>query len=167
MAHDHHGAHASADDEYLETPPGAGYEHTDAHVWVLVKFAIWLTVSALAVHAGLGVVFKIFVDTRQVQQGEAEYPLATVASEPRLPAEPRLQVAPANDIYEFRTREDAVLHNYGWVDRNAGVVRIPVEEAMRLTVERGLPARAGAAAPAPMLMPADSSSGRTEERRRQ
>ena len=36
-----------------------------------------------------------------------------------------------------------MLNGYSWVDRNAGVVRIPIDEAMKLTVQRGLPARPG------------------------
>ena len=39
----------------------------------------------------------------------------------------------------MRAREDAVLTTYGWVDRNTGVARIPIERAMDLLVERGLP----------------------------
>jgi hypothetical protein len=42
---------------------------------------------------------------------------------------------------ELRDREDELLTSYGWVDRNAGVVRIPIEEAMKIVVQRGLPAR--------------------------
>jgi hypothetical protein len=56
------------------------------------------------------------------------------------------------------------------MNKNAGVVHIPIEDAMRLAVERGLPARPEAEAGAvgtPGLMPADSSAGRTMERRRQ
>ena len=34
-------AHRSPDDQYLETPPGAGYEHTDASIAPLVHFAFW------------------------------------------------------------------------------------------------------------------------------
>jgi hypothetical protein len=34
-----------------------------------------------------------------------------------------------------------VLDNYGWVDKNAGIVRIPIDEAIRLTLQRGLPTR--------------------------
>ena len=34
-----------------------------------------------------------------------------------------------------------MLGSYGWVDKNAGVVRIPIDAAMKLTLERGLPAR--------------------------
>jgi hypothetical protein len=46
-------------------------------------------------------------------------------------------------------------------------VRIPIDEAIRLTIERGLPARPDAGVDMPALVPQDSSSGRTLERRRQ
>ena len=78
-----------------------------------------------------------------------EFPLAE-GQEPRLPAGPRLQRFPANEIFDFRQRENAELNGYGWMDRNAGTVHIPIAEAMRLTVERGLPSRAQ---PAPATAP--------------
>jgi hypothetical protein len=172
-------AHASADDEYLATPPGSGHEHTDANVWIIVKFGIWLAISAVVIHVGLGFLFALFV--KQSEETVVEFPLA--GQEHRLPAAPRLQQFPENEFHEFRLREDAVLQQYGWVNRETGVVRMPIEQAMRLAVERGLPVRAAVnpAAPqavpepqpvpapsqTPGLMPADSSAGRTMERRRQ
>lgn len=180
--------HDNPDYEYAFTPTGSGYEHTDANVWVLVKFGIWLVVSALVIHAGLLLVFDLAVKQREAST-EAEFPLAATSSGPRLPAEPRLQRSPANEMYEFQLKETAAITSYGWVDRNAGTVRIPIAQAMRLTLERGLPVRgaavgsaavaatgeappdAPAATPAltpvdPSLFPADSSGGRTSERRR-
>ena len=68
------------------------------------------------------------------------YPLAA-GQETRLPPEPRLQTDPRGDLRELRAHEDAVLSTYGWVDKAAGVVRIPIDEAMRITAQRGLPAR--------------------------
>lgn len=159
-------AHDSADYEYAFTPPGAGYEHTDANVWLLAKFGLWLLISAVVIHAGLWLAFALFVEQRRVRT-EAEFPLAIEASDqPRLPAEPRLQRSPANEIFDFRRRENAVLNSYGWIDKEAGTVRIPIEQAMRLMLERGLPSRPDAAA-TPGMMPQDSSGGRTMERRRQ
>jgi hypothetical protein len=70
----------------------------------------------------------------------AEYPLAAESLR-RLPPEPRLQTDPRDDLEHLRETEDRVLESYGWVDRDAGVVRIPIDQAMRLAVERGLPAR--------------------------
>jgi hypothetical protein len=72
-------------------------------------------------------------------------------------------------MYDFRRGEEAYLHSYGWQNKEAGIVHIPIEEAMRLTVERGLPARPqdAPAVGATGSMPADSSSGRTLEVRRQ
>lgn len=165
---EHHVGHPSAEDEYLATPPGAGHEHTDANTWLIAKFAFWLAVTALAVHGLMGIAFVVAVD-RRAETGEAQFPLA-VGQERRLPAQPRLQAQPLNEIYEFRLQERSVLDNYGWVDREAGVVRLPIAEAMRLTVERGLPVREAAPASAAEtadLVPADSSAGRTMVRRRQ
>jgi hypothetical protein len=159
-------SHDSADYEYAFTPTGAGYEHTDASVWIIVKFAIWLLVSAIVIHGGMWLMFELLVKQREATV-EAQFPLAGTPTETRLPAGPRLQAKPANEIYEFRLSEDAILNNYGWVDRNAGTVRIPIAEAMRLTVERGVASRAAEGTETPGLMPADSSSGRTVVRRGQ
>ena len=168
MAHDSH-SHASADDEYLNTTDGSGHEHTDANVWMIVQFALWLFVSAVLVHIGMFFMFRLFADQREAK-APAEFPLAA-GQEHRLPAGPRLQRFPANEIYEFRSGENDRLNSYGWVDRKAGTVHIPITDAMRLTLERGLPARLQTAPPegdvAPGMMPQDSSSGRTLERRRQ
>lgn len=167
MADHHHSAHASADDQYRETPPGAGYEHTDASVWIIAKFLGWLMVSAVIIHVGLGFFYQMLIE-RSMEVGDQPYPLA-VAQDQQLPPTPRLQQFPRNELFEFRIGEEELLQGYGWMNRNAGIVHIPIDAAMRLTVERGLlssgPANAAPATPG--LMPSDSSSGRMLEQRRQ
>ncbi len=171
MAQHQHGAghgHGSADDQYLATPPGAGYEHTDANVGIIVRFLFWLAVSAVVVHVGLWGLFALFVETRK-ELAEPQFPLAVGAVE-RLPPAPRLQRFPVAEYREFRAQEEAVLQNYGWIDRAAGTVHIPISEAMRLTIERGLPVRSVPAdipVETPGLMPSDASAGRTFVQRRQ
>ena len=173
MANHHDAAHAATpDDQYLNTTEGSGHEHTDANVWLIVQFAIWLVVSAVIVHLLMWGMFEWFVKNRTDTAPAAEFPLA-IQQERRLPAGPRLQAIPANEIFDFRQRENAELSEYGWVDRNAGTVHIPIEEAKKLLLQRGLPSRTSADAQqgapgtdAAVLMPADSSSGRTLERRR-
>jgi hypothetical protein len=139
---------------------------------MIVQFAIWLLASAVVVHLLTWGMFEWFVGSRDKAAPAVEFPLAT-NQEPRLPAGPRLQRFPANEIADFRQRESAELNSYGYIDRNAGTVHIPIAEAMRLVIERGLPSRAQTApaagatpAETPGMMPADSSSGRTLERRR-
>jgi hypothetical protein len=162
------GHHSSPDDEYAFTPEGASYEHTDAAVGPVAKFLFWLFVAAIATHFGLAGVYQLLINEGvKSEASERRYPLAT--DEPRLPPVPRLQQFPHNELYTFTRDERAHLGSYGWENKAAGTVRIPIEEAMRLTVERGLPVQAtDAAQPATLgMMPADSSSGRTLERRRQ
>jgi hypothetical protein len=167
MDHQHDGAvHASPDAEYLETPPGSTYEHTDASVGVIVKFLLWLAISAVVIHVGLGMIYAMLID-RALETGEQRYPLAATQGE-RLPPTPRLQQFPRNELYDFRRGEQEFLDGYGWMNKEAGIVHIPIEEAMRLTVERGLPARtpaAGDPAATPGMMPSDASAGRVMERR--
>jgi hypothetical protein len=168
MAHHEATAHRTADDEYVETPAGAEYEHTDANVWVIVKFGFWLFITAVVVQAGMGLMYSMLIEQAK-DTTEQRYPLAT-SLDPQLPPEPRLQQFPQVEIGDFRAAEERQLHGYGWVSKDAGVVHIPIEDAMRLTLQRGLPARQeDPAHPAvtPGLMGSDASSGRLMERRRQ
>lgn len=55
--------------------------------------------------------------------------------------QPRLLVNEPSSLADFRKREQEALSTYGWIDQNAGVVRIPIDRAKDLIVERGLPVR--------------------------
>jgi hypothetical protein len=161
--HEGSGADRSADDEYLAVP-GSSYEHTDANVWAVVKFSFWLVVLALLVHVGMGAMYGTLVEGAK-ETGGQRYPLATGGV---LPPEPQLQESPAAEIRQFRSVEEQRLHGYGWVDKEAGIVHIPIEEAMRLMGERGLPVRAEAPGlvTSPGMLATDASAGRVMERRR-
>ena len=68
------GHHPSAEDEYLVQPPGAEHEHSDANVWIIVKFGLWLAISAVVISAGMGLLFGLFV--KQSEETVVEFPLA-------------------------------------------------------------------------------------------
>ena len=53
--------------------------------------------------------------------------------------EPRLESDERQEINEFRMQEEKTLNSYGWVDQSAGVVHIPIDRAMQLLAQRGLP----------------------------
>jgi len=55
----------------------------------------------------------------------------------RQPPPPRLQVAPQADLDRLHADENKQLTTFGWVDRENGVARIPIERAMQLLGERG------------------------------
>jgi hypothetical protein len=164
MAHHSDAGHVSPDDEYLPAP-GSSYEHTDAHTRPIAKFIFWLAVAAVLVHIGLAGLFKVMYDRGvALENVERRHPMSA-EQEYHLPPAPRLQQFPTRELYEFRLEEEKLLNSYGWENKATGTVHIPIREAMRLTVERGLPSRASTQVPG--LMPTDSSSGRVEERRRQ
>jgi hypothetical protein len=117
------------------------HEESDVDFRGILVFGAGLAVTCLAVSLVVWVLFQYF-EAREARQGAPEFPLATT-EEHRLPPEPRLQTDPRDDLQALRDAEEQMLTSYGWVDRGAGIVRIPIEEAMKLTVQRGLPARPG------------------------
>jgi hypothetical protein len=168
MAHDHHAGHAQADDEYVAAP-GSSYEHTDADTKLIAKFLVWIFILAVGVHFGIAGAYQLLI-SRGVSEEAAErrYPLAM--QEHQLPPTPRLQQFPQNERVQFQREERLHLQSYGWENKAAGTVHIPIAEAMRLVVERGAVSsrspEAGSAT-VPGMMPTDSSAGRVSERRRQ
>jgi len=119
--------------------PSVHYETTDVSFRGLLTFAGGLIVAAILIHLLVWVLFR-FMDDRQAAKDRPQYPLAA-QQETREPPEPRLQTNPREDLRELRDQEHQVLSTYGWVDKNAGVVRIPIDEAMKRVVQQGLPSR--------------------------
>ncbi|MGI9115076.1 MAG: hypothetical protein ACR2FX_08590 [Chthoniobacterales bacterium] len=48
---------------------------------------------------------------------------------------------PATDLQRYDAIEGAKLNTYGWIDKQAGIIRIPIERAMDLIAQRGLATR--------------------------
>ena len=115
-----------------------GYERRD----VSVKFFTAVVAGLFAILL-LGMSVSLWFENQRIEGlRRADIPPSPLAGTvPDLPPEPRLQVTPAVDLQKFHAEEDAVLENYEWIDAKSGIVRIPIERAMELTAERGLPAR--------------------------
>jgi hypothetical protein len=124
------------------------HEPNTVNIPGVVKFLVWLSAAIVVAALSMWGLFRYF-DARKAREAPPPSPLAAGA---RLPPEPRLQGAPgsasspAEDIRRFREREDQMLDNYGWIDRQNGVIRIPIEQAKRLILQRGLPAMPPSAA---------------------
>ena len=119
--------------------PEVHHETTDVNFRAILTFGCGMIVVAVGIYFLVWLLFGYFT-SREAQRVPPEYPLAASQGE-RIPPEPRLQTTPREELRDLRANEDAVLGSYGWVDKNAGIVRIPIDEAIRLTLQRGLPTR--------------------------
>jgi hypothetical protein len=151
--------HNDANLEYGPTPAGAKYEHTDIDVAVGYKFALWLTISMLI---SLGIVTGTFYffegQAKSANALAQKYPLAV--GQHREPPAPHLQNQPFKDIYMLRQGEAEKLTSYGWVDKDGGIARLPIDRAMEVMLEKGFPSRTEGGN-ALNVVTQDSSSGRT------
>jgi len=140
--------------------PEVHHEEKDVNVWAVGKFAIALVLLCIAALFILFGLFRYF----QAREAREQPPLPEGANVDarRLPPKPRLQVAPILDLKQMRAAEDQILGSYGWVDRQRGIVRIPIDRAIDLLAQRGLPSRPQAgpqSAAAGVSVPTESGLG--------
>ncbi len=142
--------------DYIPHPPDAlpqgadnGVEGGHEDNRVQLSTTVWLTIASIAVvavvHFGLLGGLKWADDMRKSDRVTAVFPGRDAISPDQFP-QPRLEVRYDADIKLVLAEEKALTENYAWVDRKAGVARIPVNRAMDILAEKGLPK---VAAPAP------------------
>ncbi|MBN1991112.1 MAG: hypothetical protein JW953_00295 [Anaerolineae bacterium] len=115
--------------------PQVNYERQDVNVKAIAIFAIGLLVviiAAMILIAGLMNSMQARTDTIQAVIPQTQLPTPPA---PRLQPNPIEQTNMAQQLELLRATEEARLSTYGWVDRQAGVVHIPIERAMELVVE--------------------------------
>lgn len=166
--------------------PEAAHELTDARAGPLLKFLAGLGVLLAVTMVLTGALMWRYVD-REDRSEPARHPLASLREsppEPRLQTMWGVDDAVGRDTEphemsersglerlegaeqgfsqtgwaEHRARSEELLSTYGWIDAQTGVVRVPIERAIELTLEQGLPVAAGAGA-------SEAPGGGTEESR--
>ena len=115
-----------------------GHEVRDTSVKAVIWLGIGVIVLVFIAFVAVTLLYNLFESQRAEQAGPPP-PLLEEAQ--GLPPPPLLQRNPAIDMAKMHRDTDAILNSYGWVDKQAGVVRIPITRAMQLTLERGLPTR--------------------------
>jgi hypothetical protein len=150
MKDNKHGHRAHEIDASDITNPEVHHEVSDVRVRPILWFGVGLLVSTVVIYLLMVWLFDIF-EKREKKAELKPSPLA--AERQRIPNEPRLYLSPKElgqpkpnivtdhpfqELKKLREQEDEKLNHYNWVDQNAGVVTIPIDEAKRLVLQRGL-----------------------------
>jgi|SRR5579863_4102679 len=157
-------AHGEAHDP--EVNPGVSHETRDVNVFQISAFGIGLLLSCIVVVFLMWAMFD-FLFHREDEKNRGNPAAAMMNERPKLPPEPRLQAEPRIELKDLRADEDAILSSYGWIDPNKGIVRIPINQAIDIVAQKGLPSKpspAGLDNDGYRMIPEDSSSGRTLEK---
>ena len=121
----------------VRTVPTVDHAHemSDVSIRPLALFLAGLAASLIVVGAICAWLFAAF--ERTAARADPKPPPLTQA-DGATPG-PQLQVSERRDLALLRQREDRRLHGVEWVDKDRGIARIPIETAIALTAERGLP----------------------------
>jgi hypothetical protein len=113
-----------------------GYEHADADVRSLYQFGAVLAILIVAVMWAMVHTYSFLAKRESLGP-----PASPFENQRALPPQPRLQPHPATDLKHYCEVEQQQLTTYGWLDQHNGLVRIPVDRAMDMVLQKGLPAR--------------------------
>ncbi|HEX9273850.1 MAG TPA: hypothetical protein VGA01_16740 [Candidatus Binatia bacterium] len=117
--------------------PPVGHELSDLKPGYVALFGIALT----AVIVAAAVITSLLIHFKAAEHSRQETPVPRLAQEREATPGPRLQVDANKDLRQMRAGEEAALNSYAWVDKDAGIVRIPIQRAMEILAKQGLPAR--------------------------
>jgi hypothetical protein len=134
--------HTSASPQGVPEKPTPEAEGTDVNIRGVLIFVGVMLVSALIIHVALYFMELHFKHRELKEKGlrsQDQIRSAVARGVPTFP-EPRLQLSPPADMANFRAKEEAELTSYGWIDKNSGLVRIPIQRAMEIVAKQGLPA---------------------------
>jgi hypothetical protein len=142
------------DDTKHENTTGHGsFERQDLQVSGILYFLLTIVVITAVCLLGIRG-FYAYLDHREKAAQPALSPLvANIPTDTRHIApeypqgafpDPRLEVDERGQLNGIRIAEENTLYSYGWIDEKAGTMRIPIERAMDLLVQRGLPVRSQA-----------------------
>jgi hypothetical protein len=121
-------------DHAVHSNGSSGHEHREANLGLIIYSAIGLAVVVAAVMVLMWGTFNL-IKNQEMSNQESLSPLATTT----LPPEPRLEEHPSQSLLQLRQNEEQILTGYTWQDQKAGTVRIPIDRAMDLIAQRGLP----------------------------
>ena len=131
-----------------------GYERQDIGVAPILYFLLSLAVAGLVVYFVVNGIYSYLEKQSEAQQTSVS-PLVTnaPADTRKLPSDyrnylqqnfpsPQLEIDERNQLDKIRIEEEQTLSTYDWVVEKGGTVRIPIDRAMDLLAQRGLPVRA-------------------------
>jgi len=110
---------------------------SEIHVRVIFGVLAGLVLLVALSFAGMWTFSKV-LKARSVARDPEPLPVAE-ANAPRPRPRAALQADPAADMALYAKEEETALTSYAWVDRASGVAQIPVERALEIVAERGLP----------------------------
>lgn len=163
------------DIQHANTNGHGDYERRDIGVSTVLYFLAALALSGLIVYLVVNVAFHELEKRSRRQQAPVSPLVTNVPVDTRhLPEEyhgnyeeylkknfpaPQLETDERTQLNNIITTQEEELNSYGYIDQKAGTVRIPIERAMDLIAQRGLPVRAqGASAGSAAATPAPAQA---------
>jgi hypothetical protein len=142
MSTEHHNTGQPGDPPPTNTD--VAFESSDINTRTILAYLFYLALSVAAAFLVSVYVFRfttsLAVDSRTPPPPVRNGVGPTVPSAPYLQGVPYSPDDPQLDLRNKRVADEAANEKYGWINQQAGIAQIPVDEAMKIIVAKGLPA---------------------------
>jgi len=115
-----------------------GFERSDADAGGAYKAGFAILAAMVLTALALVPMYRLLARQESQAQPPPAGAVKTEMSEP-VQSFPKLVTSEPQALAEFRAQEETLLTSYGWVEKDKGLARIPIEEAMRIVAAHGLP----------------------------
>lgn len=119
----------------IETPPPPSHETRDADTRKLAWMGVAMVALVVFGFIVTEIAFHVFVGIRPIK------PPTALFTRSQMPPPPLIQEHSGGELARYLEGQDQLLDTYGWVNRKAGIVRIPISRAMALLLQKGFPVR--------------------------
>ena len=96
----------------------------DEHIGIIVTIGIFMLVGSIPMHLGLGALYHYYSNTRNYSHERRPPPITPV------------EIDDGSELAKIRSAQESLISNYDWVDKKAGIARIPIERAMEIMAEK-------------------------------
>src|ERR1700689_4092301 len=141
---DQYGADDKGEHGHAGDNPQVSFERGDIDIVQITGFGIGLLVACMVTVFAMWALFEYFQGREN--KVNPPNPPAMMSEKPMLPPAPRLQpepggLPPIEQLNQMHENEDMLLNSYGWVDSAKGTVHIPIDQAIDIVAQKGLPVK--------------------------
>lgn len=116
--------------------PSTRFEPSDINFTAVLLTGLGLLLALWAITV---LIYPFFSYLNRARSETSQPPIAAARQGNPVPPEPRIQESPRRDLKAMRAYEDGLLNTSQWLDRSRGIISIPIDQAIRIVAEQGIP----------------------------
>lgn len=115
--------------------PNPDWQDRDINLGMLIV----VIAAVMVVTVGAFIAMNMLMKYYEMRADARDQPGSILTATRQVPEGPLLQADPPGELAAHLAEQRALVSGYAWIDENTGIARIPVDRAMAIVAENGIP----------------------------